>query len=269
MKRLRFRLLGVFTLVSIWSAGCFPELPVPLDATRTEVPVMPSERPGDGTPTPSGTPLPTETAAPSRTGAPSPSHTGTEMPVPTETPAPTQPLLLNAVVIAEFLPVHSGPGYVYDPIAALGKGVPVNLIAVDAGLLWVLVDLGLGQSGWVFLGGLDYTGSVGDLPTALAPPTPTATLTPIPQARITRLAFNHGGDLIIFGEGFIPGESVSISVTKLATGENLGVKTYTIPGNGVINSYTYYLPNDDTGEFSLVIVGDKGSYAQQVFVVED
>lgn len=121
--------------------------PIPVTPTLTAVPASPTTAPtATVTPTDTPTPLPTATEAPA----------------------------LFARIVGEVTDIREGPDEAYGIVGYYAKGVDLPVLGRNAETDWLLVDLGLGQSGWIALNRLLIEFDPQVLPIVEVPPAPTA-----------------------------------------------------------------------------------------------
>lgn len=119
------------------------------------------------------------------TAGPLPTLVPTSPPVPpTRTPVPT-PEGVVAQPKNSIINVRSGPGTNYDRIGQLRQTDVVQVIGVNPGLDWLVINFPpqTGGRGWVQGSLMNVTGNLGSVPIIEPPPSPTplpATNTPIP-----------------------------------------------------------------------------------------
>jgi uncharacterized protein YgiM (DUF1202 family) len=129
-------------------------------------------------PVPSATPSPT-LVAPTLTAVPaSPTTEPTATAAPTATPTPlptateTPPVLLVRVA-DEVTTIREGPNDDFGVIGYYAKGVDLPVLGRNAEADWLLVDLGLEQSGWIALDQLSIEFDPLIVPVIEVPPAPT------------------------------------------------------------------------------------------------
>lgn len=218
--------------------------PVPA-ATATPLPVTPSLMPVPASPTTE----PTSTVAP----------VDTSTPLPTATEAPPVPL---ARVVSEVAEIREGPNEVYLVVGYYAKGVDLPVLGRNAEADWLLVDLGLGQSGWIAQNQLLIEFDPQMVPITEAPPTPT-----VPPPYILAWIERDGNDLydLLFVQlfNFLPGENVEIVFTRSQNGIVDSSRTVVFSKSGS-NLHVYNTINNIISGMTYVIsaTGDQGSSAQ-------
>ena len=148
------------------------------DPTATSTPVVAALAATAPTPTATTRPEATATA----TLPPSPTPTATLRPTATQTeppPSPTaSPTLPAATVNLSILQLRSGPSTFHPMIARYPRGTLVKLLGKEPQGKWLKVQAPDGMQGWMEADLLLFAGSLANIPTVEATPTPPPTWIP-------------------------------------------------------------------------------------------
>ena len=110
---------------------------------------------------------------------PSPPPDGNKAPGATEEPQSlasfTPTVAYVAIVVAEGVDVHSGPGYEHPIVITIDEPITVRVIAINPLMTWFFILLPDNQLGWVPIEALDYDFDIAQLPVVKDTP-----LTPTP-----------------------------------------------------------------------------------------
>lgn len=253
-------------LILVTAAACASNGPQPdAEASAEATP------PATETTAEASAPPPTETPAPSATSAPTdtPLPTGTSFPTETSTPTP-EPTAAGppqALFVSQYARVLAGPGDAYPEIGVLGEGMVLDILAQSADGLWLVVDLGLGQSGWMLADRVLYQADALDVEVAAVPPTPT----PPPAYFVYWFEINQRDEAFAIWLEFInfrPGEKVQIQFARSTNG-NIDRQYETTTFSGQRNTMrietTHYLYHGIA--YLVTATGDMGSsYATTIVI---